>query len=257
MVGMHWFMWTDYAEDAAAQGGYPYPPDRNVGLVSHGESPIYEELTRWVARANREVEAIHRGALWTQPAKPASSPLRLKRFTPVLDGDLAEWPKDLTFRPSVVHALVDNVPPDHRYALAWDEQGLYLAGEITDASFEPTHADRPWHGDQLSLHLSPLKPGDDSPAEATLILIYPIGAGPDERQPHAVQWDGSRHHRVLPLQAVRRPRPGGYTIEACIPATALQGFSDLPERSWQLQLWYRNVGEIQQSGWEGIITLEP
>ena len=33
-------------------------------------------------------------------------------------------------------------------------------------------------------------------------------------------------------------------IEARIPATALKGFSNILGRSWQLQLWYQNVGEI-------------
>ena len=46
-------------------------------------------------------------------------------------------------------------------------------------------------------------------------------------------------------------------IEARIPATALKGFSDILGRSWQLQLWYQNVGEIYQSSWKGIVTFEP
>jgi hypothetical protein len=183
--------------------------------------------------------------------------VRVKRFTPVLDGDLAEWPKDIAFRASAVHALEDNVQPDHRYSLAWDGQGLYLAGEITDASLEPTHPDRPWQGDQLALHLSPVQSSDDGPADAMVILIYPIGAGPDRQQPYAMQWSEPGQDQPLPLQAVRRPKPGGYTLEICVPAVALKGSSDLLGRSWQLQLWYRNVGEIYQSSWEGMVTLEP
>jgi hypothetical protein len=257
MVGMHWFMWADYPDDAGQMGGYPYPPDRNVGLLSHDESLSYEELTRWMARANQEVEATHRGALGTQRVGSASLQLTVKRSRPVLDGDLAEWPKDSAFRPSSVRALFDNVQPDQQYSLSWDEQGLYLAGDITDASLEPTHPDRPWQGDQLALHLRPFMPAEGSAGEAMVIVIYPIGAGPDQQQPYAVQGHEPGHHQPFPLQAVKRPRPGGYTIEACIPATALRGGGDLPRRSWQLQLWYRNVGEIYESGWEGIITLQP
>ena len=52
--------------------------------------------------------------------------MTVKRFTPVLDGDLAEWPKDSAFRPTAVNALADNVQLDHRYFLSQDEQGLYL-----------------------------------------------------------------------------------------------------------------------------------
>jgi hypothetical protein len=156
-----------------------------------------------------------------------------------------------------VNALTDNVQLDHRYFLSRDEQGLYLAAEITDASLEPTQPDRPWHGDQLALHLHPLIPVDGGQGDATMIVIYPIGAGPDQQQPYAVQGYEPRRFQLFPLQAVKRLRAGGYTIEAHIPATALKGFSAIPGRPWQLQLWYRNVGEIYQSSWEGIVTLQP
>jgi hypothetical protein len=257
MVGMHWFMWMDYAEDTGANGGYPYPPDRNVGLVSNDESMIYEALVRWVMRANQEVEAAQRGALGTERSALAPPQMTVTRFTPVLDGDLAEWPKDSVFRPTAVNALADDIQLDHRYFLAQDEQGLYLAAEIIDASLEPTQLDRPWLGDQLALRLNPLIPIDGGLGEATQIIIYPIGAGPDQQQPYAVQGYEPRHHQRLPLQVVKGRRPGGYTIEAHIPATALKEFHDIPGPSWQLQLWYQNVGEIYQSSWEGIVTIEP
>ena len=257
MVGMHWFMWMDYAEEAGAKGGYPYPPDRNVGLVSNDESMVYEELAGWVTRANREAEATHRGTLGAQRAETASPRMMVRRFTPVLDGDLAEWPKDSAFRPTTVNALEDDVRLDHRYFLSRDEQGLYLAAEITDASLEPTQPDRPWQGDQLALHLNPLIPVDGGQRDATMFVIYPIGAGPDQHQPYAVRGYEPRGYQLFPLQAVKRLSAGGYTIEARIPATALKGFSDTPGPSWQLQLWYRNVGEVYQSGWKGIVTLEP
>jgi hypothetical protein len=46
MVGMHWFMWMDYARQSQAIHGFP--PDENVGLVSNDEAETYEELGRWV-----------------------------------------------------------------------------------------------------------------------------------------------------------------------------------------------------------------
>jgi hypothetical protein len=257
MVGMHWFMWADYAEDAGTPDDYPYPPDRNVGLMSNDERMIYEELTHWIARTNRVVEATHRGAQATHRVDSTSSQVTVGRFTPVLDGDLEEWPKDSAFRPDSVQALVDDIQPDQRYSLSWDEQGLYLAGDITDASLEPTYPGRPWQGDQLVLQLRPLIPADGSLGEAVEITVYPIGAGSDQQQPYAVQWHEPRYYQSVPLQVAKRPRPGGYTIEVCIPGTALGEGGDLSGRSWQLQLWYRNVGEISESSWEGIITLQP
>ena len=69
MVGMHWFMWSDYAQ-AAPTGGYPHPPDVNVGLVTADEAAVYEELGHWITRTNAEVEAIHRGSRAESPSEP-------------------------------------------------------------------------------------------------------------------------------------------------------------------------------------------
>ena len=69
MVGMHWFMWSDYAQ-AAPTGGYPHPPDVNVGLVTADEAAVYEELGHWITRTNAEVEAIHRGSRAASPSEP-------------------------------------------------------------------------------------------------------------------------------------------------------------------------------------------
>jgi agarase len=67
MVGMHWFMWRDYPTPDAAKDDYPYPPDENVGLVSHGETAVHEELGRWIRGTNAEVDATHRLARWVAP----------------------------------------------------------------------------------------------------------------------------------------------------------------------------------------------
>lgn len=69
MVGMHWFMWSDYAQ-AAPTGGYPYPPDVNVGLVTADEAAVYEELGHGITRTNAEVEALHRGSRTASPSEP-------------------------------------------------------------------------------------------------------------------------------------------------------------------------------------------
>jgi hypothetical protein len=69
MVGMHWFMWSDYAQ-AAPTGGYPHPPDVNVGLVTADEAAVYKELGHWITRTNAEVEAIHRGSRAASPSEP-------------------------------------------------------------------------------------------------------------------------------------------------------------------------------------------
>jgi hypothetical protein len=257
MVGMHWFMWMDYPEpDKTQEGGYPYPPDRNVGLVSHDESIVYEELTRWVTRTNAQVQALHRAA--GQESSPTQEPRRaiVRRLTPVVDGDLAEWPASMAMTPTEVNALVDKVQVDHTYFLAWDEQALYLAGDIADTHLAPPQPERAWQGDYLAIELKSLTPTDGNPTDIATVVIFPTGGGADHQQPHAARGVG-RHYEELALQVARRPRPGGYTIEARLPITAVEAFAAAHTRAWHLTVRYQDVQAIYQAGWEGIVTLAP
>jgi hypothetical protein len=102
--------------------------------------------------------------------------------------------------------------------------------------------------------VTPLHPG---PAAGTTILLYPIGGGADRQQPLAVRKDGPRRYHALALHAVKRLRPGAYTLEARIPTEAVADFSEMSGSTWHLELWYQNVEEIYQTSWEGIVTLEP
>jgi agarase len=133
MVGMHWFMWRDYPSDEAAQV-YPYPPDQNVGLVSGDDARTYAELTDAVSQTNAAVEAIHRHAGRPPSAAPLLQSWALRRFLPTADGHLAEWPEELTLRPTTVQALTDHHGRGPQYFLSWDEHALYLAAEVSSAS---------------------------------------------------------------------------------------------------------------------------
>jgi hypothetical protein len=256
MVGMHWFMWMDYPTHDRAQE-YPYPPDQNVGLVSHDETVVYAALAQAVKQMNAEVEVTHRDARGIRPSEPVPAHRVLRPFVPLIDGDLAEWPQELVVKPTTVNALVDPIHTDHRYFFSWDEHGLYLAAEITAPSQQPPPPDRPWQGDYLALHLRPVTPLHPGPAAGTTILLYPIGGGADRQQPLAVRKDGPRRYHALALHAVKRLRPGAYTLEARIPTEAVADFSEMSGSTWHLELWYQNVEEIYQTSWEGIVTLEP
>lgn len=256
MVGMHWFMWMDYPQHEGAKE-YPYPPDQNVGLVSNDEMLVYEELAQAVQRTNAEVEATHREARWVLAAEQAPQHRALRRFAPVVDGDLAEWPKELAVKPTTVNALVEHIHIDHRFFFSWDERALYLAADITASSQAPPQPDRPWQGDYLALHLSPVAPMNPRPTYGSTILIYPTGGGADQQQPLAARRYGPRRYHSLALHAAKRSRPGAYTLEARIPTEAVEGFRGIPGSVWHLKLWYQNVGEIYQTSWEGIVTLEP
>jgi hypothetical protein len=163
----------------------------------------------------------------------------------------------LVVKPTTVNALMDQIHTDHRFFFSWDEHGLYLAADIIAPSQQPPPPDRAWQGDHLALHLSPVAPGTPRPAAGTTILISPTGGGADRQQPLAVRKDGPRRYDALTLQAVQQRRPGAYTLEARIPTEAVGGFSEMPGSTWHLELRYQNVGEIYQTSWEVIVTLEP
>jgi hypothetical protein len=259
MVGMHWFMWMDYAPQAHAAGGYPYPPDQNVGLLSHDETVLYEDLGRWVTRTNAEVEAAHRAARAVADSAPGPERRALPRFVPTVDGELGEWPKALAIRPSHVTSLVDGVPIDLTYFISWDTPYLYLAADISDAHLAHPHKDQDWvvrEGDHVSIALRPATSPDRRGDAPAAVLLFPMGQGPDNQQPYAVRRDGLGGYQQIPLRVAKHLRPGGYTIEAAIPAAAVPGFQAVTGTSWNISVSYQNVDHISQASWEGTVTLQ-
>ena len=256
MVGMHWFMWMDYTQQDQSMGGYL--PDKNVGLVSNDETVVYEELGRWIKHTNASVDATHRLARWIAPPAQQIQHRALKRFVPTVDGNVAEWPLELAIKPTIVNALSDHIQADHTYFISWDEQYLYLAGNISDSHLEPPHPNSGWEeGDYLSVHLSPMGPPDTRSDAPIAIFIYPMGGGADRQQPYAAQWSASEGYRQLPLRVKKRLRPGGYTIEARIPTKAVGRIKGIPGAVWHMKLMYQNVNEIYQTYWESVVTLQP
>jgi len=152
---------------------------------------------------------------------------------------------------------LDRLQVEHTYFLSWNEQSVYLAGDISDSHLEHPHKDWPWLGDYLSIQLSPVEPPDIRSDYTSAFFIYPIGEGADQQQPYAAQWAAPGSHRQIPLQVAKRLRPGGYTIEARIPAAAVAGFEESPGAAWNIKLMYQNVNEIYQTKWDGIVTLLP
>jgi hypothetical protein len=257
MVGMHWFMWMDYPSQVGEPGTYPPPPDENVGLVTSDEAVVYEELGRWISQANAAVPALHEEAHWQPPPAPEPQRLVLARFVPRVDGELAEWPPALAIRPTSSLALRDDTRVDQTYFLAWDEQALYLAGDIDDPHLVPPPPEHPWQGDSLTIRLAPTGRPNPSLEGAVTIVIYPTGGGPDQQQPFAAMATDPKRQQPLPLQIARQSRPGRYTLEARIPASALAGLQLLPGTTWRLTLRYQNVDGLYQSRWEGLVTPAP
>jgi hypothetical protein len=252
MVGMHWFMWMDYAEqDQAIQG---FPPDENVGLVSNDETEAYNELVRWVRGTHAEVDAAHRGARWVAPPQPGPQSRPLKRFTPIVDGDTSEWPKEQAIKPTSVTALSDQVKVDHTYFMASDKRYVYLAGDISDSRLDHPGKDRAWQGDSLCVWFRPAKAADHRTDGSSTICIYPQGGGSDGQRPYASRRYGPRGDQEIAIQVKTRLRPGGYTVEARIPATAVWVFKGKAGALWKTKLTYQNVNEIYRADWEGLVT---
>jgi hypothetical protein len=257
MVGLHWFMWSDYAESVGTEAGYPYPPDRNVGLVSNDERTVYEELARWVKRTNAEVETVHQEARWVPPPAPELPHIMVRRFVPVVDGDLSEWPKAPAITPHIGHALRDHVPMDHTYFLTWDRHNIYLGADISDSNLDYPGQDWAWEGDSWSIHFSPVQTPDARLEAAPAIVIYPWGGGANGQQPYASWREDSGGEQRLPIRVERRLRPGGYTLEARLPSTAIRGGPWEAGGSWLVRLTYQNVNELYQTQWEGVVLLQP
>lgn len=240
-------------------GEYPYPPDVNVGLVTPDEATVYEELGHWIVRTNAEAEATHQGGREEPQPEPEPQRRLLPRFLPTVDGDVSEWPRALAITPTVVTALNDEVRADQTYFLSWDGQDIYLAGDIavTHREHLSMEAAWAWERDYLAIQLSPVQTRKPHRDAAPVLFIYPREDGHEPRQPSAARWTELEGYQPIPLRVVQRRNPGGFTIEARIPGTALWGFTGKPGASWQITLRYQNVTEIYQTTWQGIVTLRP
>lgn len=273
MIGMHWFLFSDYDKQDEAKGGYP--PDENMGLVSHDESKVYDVLTRECARTNAEVEAVHRGALAAAPRLAPNSvagqapslvegralspvegqapaagagPLPLVRLTPAVDGSLVEWPAAATVTPWVSESLTDGVDAGHRYALAADDRFLYLGADITDARLDDPGAGWRWEGDYLAVYFTPEHRPADGTDGGAAIYLYRTGGGKGGTQPFAAFWEDPVPGAVV----LTRTRAGGYVLEAKLPRAAFGGGKP---GSWTVGLNYRDAGGIYETWWDARVGL--
>jgi DNA-binding NtrC family response regulator/HAMP domain-containing protein len=111
--------------------------------------------------------------------------LVIRRATPVVDGSLAEWPKD---GPAIdlgkPEQLIEGAQAwrgaedaGGQFRVCWDNNHLYVAGRIRDdASVDQEVAGAPERSDRLEIHLRPLAEGGPSAVapEASVLLLQPL-----------------------------------------------------------------------------------
>ncbi len=152
---------------------------------------------------------------------------------PLVDGLLSDWP-DLPYTADKVVWGPDqwSGPQDlsARFAVAWDEAGLYLAARVTDDVYaQVSQGYNLFKGDALEILLDRDLYGDFS--SATLNDDdYHLGLSPGRRtpgnQPEVFLWfpQGIRGPRPqVHLAARATEEAGGYTVEVFVPWDVLAG----------------------------------
>ncbi len=251
MVGMHWFMWRDYA------GNWDYPPDINVGLVSSDETEIYSQLEGRIKETNNAVNAAHRTAVTPEQAKRPLGLRLLHRFAAGIDGDLSEWDQRHLFLPQETARLLDGDDTEQRFYLSWDGNLLFVAGDIADSRMDYPGADSLWQADYLSLYLRPSVGRKNGTTDYALFYIHPTGGGAAGNEPRVIEWRVPEGYRPLPSKVSLRPKAGGYILEAAIPLKFASGKPLHPGMKYQMKLIHQDANGIRRASRTDLIAVEP
>jgi len=250
MVGMHWFMWADYA---VKEGQSPWAsPDRTVGLVTSDGKKPYETLVAECARTNAEVAAAHStSGSWKKPEYPAATAKDIPYFVPAVDGRLDEWPANCRVTPTLLSSLKEGRKFDQTFHLSQDGKYFYVGAIIADDSLDYSSDDKVWQGDFL--HLLVLQNKDDDEWEIPSYYVFPTGCGKGKDQACSGTWRGK-----APGEGWKTSMTGGkgkYSIEARLPMSALREMKPGATLSYRLE--YNDVGGLLLTHWVGEGKLAP
>lgn len=130
--------------------------------------------------------------------------------------------------------------------LGWNELGLGVQFTVTGKSQKPVgQADKPWSADGMTLWIDTRDVRNSHRASRFCHVFHLLAAGhgPEQDEPGLVQTKINRALQDAPLSDVSsfpfrfHQLKKGYTIEAFLPATALNGFD--PEQHPKLGFYYQ------------------
>jgi hypothetical protein len=167
---------------------------------------------------------------------------------PRVNGDVSKWPQKCLVPPLV--ELEDQEPLADVY-WAWNDGGLHVAFDVPNRSGKP-HCDPRhwWKGDGLRLCIDTRDARDIKRATRFCHFFYflPLGGGPDGSRPVVGTHRMSRAKEPPPAIDVSRISVAahvdrrGYTLEAAIPGTCLNGWN--PADHVRIGIYYK-VKDLQ------------
>lgn len=244
MLGMHWFMWADFARKDFKEDWAN--PDQTIGLVTSDGATPYETLVAECARTNAEVESAHAAsARWKKPEYPSPAGRDIPWFVPAVDGRLDEWPEGCRLAPSLLQSLKDGQGFDHTFFLSQDGKYFYVGADVADASLDYASDDRVWQGDFLRLVV--LVDEDADEWDAPTFYVFPTGCGKGKDQACSGTWRNQAPGEGWKTSISVRGKK--YSIEARLPMSAVRGLK--PGVPFSYRLEYNDVGGLLQTHWVG------
>ncbi|WP_203567676.1 sugar-binding protein [Aestuariimicrobium ganziense] len=267
VVGTHWFE----AHDQAATGRWFQGFDGEaggIGLTDVTDRP-YKVFQAEVIKANHAIYRLTNGK--QKPYQYAFGPDQIERDSnnitqvpvattaPVIDGTLdANWPDGPTLSLGANNltdgVALEGVSADFR--LAWDQTNLYVHATVTDPTpmLNRYHGFDIWNGDAVEIFVGPDNVDQGGGIQVNDSQIIISGQPQDANGTAEYYWYNSRTDQPA-ITAVVKPAPGGWTMEAAIPLSALNIDGVNPPQQLRFDIGFDDGNGAQRQRqflWNGV-----